>query len=316
MALRLEHPDLHWYFPLSRPKGVAGDKLGDALETARIRALADLRSQPLHAPDDPEPRGLYLAAVQSLRRRAVQRPSMSLRQVFIIARAEELVPQEASPEAANALLKLLEEPPANTYFILTSGEPGRLLATIRSRTLPFHIPGLAVSQVRAFLESHTNATPDDAGRAANLSHGSIGTALGFLPDDGEPGPLEITRREAFKLLRAGLGDGPGAAFQPALGFPVSGARGLSHLFSALESWIRDLGAAAAGAGEAIQNSDARAHLEKAVAERSLHPTQAAEALTALDDARILAAGNVNPQLIVAGLLRDLQRHLASRNGAH
>ena len=154
MALRLEHPDLHWYFPLSRPKGVTGDKLGEALETARVRALADLRAQPLRAPDDPEPRGLYLAAVQSLRRRAIQRPSMSPRQVFIVARAEELVPQESSPEAANALLKLLEEPPTDTHFILTSSEPGRLLATIRSRTLPFHVPGLAVSQVRTFLESH------------------------------------------------------------------------------------------------------------------------------------------------------------------
>ncbi|NIQ56700.1 MAG: hypothetical protein GWN71_26000, partial [Gammaproteobacteria bacterium] len=61
--------------------------------------------QPLH---DDEPRGLYLAAVQTLRRQAIQRPAMADRQVFIVARAEELVPQEASPEAANALLKLLE----------------------------------------------------------------------------------------------------------------------------------------------------------------------------------------------------------------
>ena len=46
-ALGLEHPDVHWYFPLARPKGVSGDKLGDALESARIDALADQRAQPL-----------------------------------------------------------------------------------------------------------------------------------------------------------------------------------------------------------------------------------------------------------------------------
>ena len=306
MSLRLEHPDLHWHFPQARPKGVSGDKLGDALEAARARALQELRATPLQPVLTGELQGLYLAAVKTLRRQAVQRPSMGRSQVFVIARAEELVPQEASPEAANALLKLLEEPPANTFFVLTSGEPGRLLPTIRSRTLPFHVPGLPSDEVETFLIRHTDAAPDDARRAASLSHGAIGVALGYLPDGDSPGPLESIRRDAFRLLRAALSRAPGDAFKPALGFPVSGARGLVGLFTALEGWIRDLGAAAAGAPDAIVNVDARDHLLRSAEGGGVHPSQAARAMEALDRARILAAGNVNPQLIVAGLLRDLQ----------
>jgi DNA polymerase-3 subunit delta' len=316
MALRLEHPDLHWHFPLTRPKGATGDKLGDALETARARALDELRGQPVNAIVGSEPQGIYLAAVRNLRRKALQRPAMSPRQVFVIGRAEELVPQESSPEAANALLKLLEEPPPDTFFILTSGEPGRLLPTIRSRTLPFHVPGLSAAQVVDFLSRHSEASQEAVERAARLSHGAIGVALGYLPAGESPGPLESVRRDAYRLLQAALNPSPGAAFKPALGFPVSGARGLGPVFSALEAWIRDLGAAASGAPEAIVNVDARDHLLRSVEKGDIQPGQAAQAMEALDQARILAAGNVNPQLIMAGLLRDLQGLLSSVPDAH
>ena len=47
MALGLEHPDLHWFFPLPRPKGVSGNRLADALESARIDELAEIREEPL-----------------------------------------------------------------------------------------------------------------------------------------------------------------------------------------------------------------------------------------------------------------------------
>lgn len=316
MARRLEHPDLHWYFPLPRPKGVSGDKLGDALEVARANALEEVRRQPLQPVAGTEPQGLYLAAIKALRRRALQRPSMSPHQVFVIGRAEELVPQESSPEAANALLKLLEEPPADTFLILTSGEPGRLLPTIRSRTLPFHVPGLAVDEVASFLRAHAKASEEAATRAARLSHGAIGVALGYLADGEDPGPLETVRRDAYLLLRAGLRQRPGEAFKPALGFPVSGARGLVRLFAALEVWIRDLGAAAADAPDAIVNVDARDHLIRFVRDGAVRPPQAAMAMAALDHARILASGNVNPQLILAGLIRDLQKALAPAPGVH
>ena len=148
MAMNLEHPDLHWYFPLAKPKGVRPAKLAEAMEKARYDTIAERKERPLRpASAATEPTGLYLAVAQTLRSHAHRRPAVGLRQVFVIGDAETLVPQESSQEAANALLKLLEEPPTSTLIILTSSEPGRLLPTIRSRTMPLHLPPLAPDAV-------------------------------------------------------------------------------------------------------------------------------------------------------------------------
>src|SRR5688572_9634631 len=119
MSVSLEHPDVHWFFPLPRPKNVGGDRLADALEEARLEELGALREQPLRASYTDELRGLYVGTVKSIRAKAYMKPVMATGPVFIIGEAELLVPQEASPDAANAMLKLLEEPPGNTRFILT-----------------------------------------------------------------------------------------------------------------------------------------------------------------------------------------------------
>ena len=78
---------------------------------------------------------------RSCRWRASRRRWAS-RKVFIIGDAEQMVSQEGSDEAANALLKLLEEPPANTTIVLTSSEPGALLPTIRSRVVNVRVAPL------------------------------------------------------------------------------------------------------------------------------------------------------------------------------
>ena len=194
MALTLEHPDIHWYFPLPRPKGATGEKLVDALEAARIEELVEIRSQPLRASHFGEVRGLYLGTVRTIREQAYKRPVMAPGPVFIIGNAELIVPQESSPEAANALLKLLEEPPGSARFILTSSEPRRLLPTIRSRTVPLHLGGLPTAALVDFLERHAGVDNGTARWAAALGQGSIGRSLGFLATNGEKGPLEKLRR--------------------------------------------------------------------------------------------------------------------------
>ena len=312
LALGLQHPDLHWHFPLERPKGVSGDRLSDALERVRAERLEERRAQPIRdgGPEGrPEASGIYLAAVQTIRRRAQSRPSMGPEQVFVIGEAEELVPQEASQEAANALLKLLEEPPRDTRVILTSSEPGRLLPTVRSRTVPLHIGRLPQERVRRFLEEQAGAEPEGAERATRLSAGSIGRALGFLPAKGGAGPLERTRLSALELLRAALSSRREEAFALALSFPPSGARHLAELLDFLDLASRDLGALAAGAAEHTSNPDAVELLGGAAGDGSVHPADAARALAVIERARVLARGNVNPQLLVTGLIEELRRTL-------
>jgi len=314
-VLRLEHPDLHWFFPVPRPKGVAQEKLGQALEEARHERLAVLRETPLQASYTDEAVAIYLAAAQELRRKARSRPAEGGEQVFIIADAETLVPQESSPEAANALLKLLEEPPPDTRFILTSSEPGRLLETIRSRTVPLHLPPLPVEEAAAFLTAREH-DPEAAEQAARLAGGSIGMALGFLPGaDGELGPLEERRRASFSLLRAALASGPGAGYALVLDpaftkHPeMKKARLLVPLLDSLDIWIRDLAAIASGAPERVVNRDAVAFLQKSAEEKQLHPAAVSEAVRVVEDARREARGNVTPALVVAGLVSGLRHAL-------
>lgn len=317
LALRLEHPDLHWYFPLPRPKRASTPaRMADALEEARAAELAERRAEPLRPlPGSGGPTGLYLAAMRNLRSRARRRPATGDRQVFLVAEAEELSPQEGSEQAANAVLKLLEEPPEATTLILTSSEPGRLLPTIRSRTVALHLSPLPEAQVREFLVESVGREPEEAERAARLSQGSIGRALGFLDDDGEPGPLEQLRQDAFHLLRAALEGERGGMFEKALSFPVSGARALGDLFSFVEEWLRDLAAAATGREEAILNRDAREFLVRIAGEKEIDPARTGASLEAVERARRQARGNVNPQLIVHGLLVELREMLGTAAGS-
>jgi DNA polymerase-3 subunit delta' len=309
MATGLEHPDIHWYFPLPRPKNATGDKLTEALEQARQEAIAEFRTHPLRASHHDDVRGLYLGTVRNIRSKAHIRPVMAQGPVFIIGDAERLVPQESSPEAANALLKLLEEPPGDARLILTSSEPGRLLPTVRSRTVPLHLGPLPKTTVTAFLEQEAEVDPDKASWAASLSQGSPGRARGFLPEGDERGPLERLRRRAYEIVAAALGSGASDVYGLALGFPPAGARGLVDLFDFVEEWLRDLAAVAAGAPSVVLNQDALSELERRVREADVAPFAAAHAFGSVERARELAWANVNPQLVVSGLVHDLRTAL-------
>lgn len=307
LALKLEHPDLHWFFPLPRPKSASTpEKLARALEEARWEALAELRKDPLRPISADGPRSLYLAAARTLRKQAQRRPSMGDRQLFIIAEAEMLSPKDSSSEAANALLKLLEEPPRGTSLILTSGEPGRLLPTIRSRTAHLHLPPLRSEEVTDFLAQVKGLDEDEARRVGFLSHGSIGRALRLLPDGEELGTLEKVRRHAFALLSAALAPTPTASFQTALEFKTTGARCLMELFEFMEEWLRDLAHAATGAPTSALNPGGEGFFRDVMNRWHIRPQDVAVAVAKVDEARILAAGNANPQLVVYGLLNELR----------
>lgn len=310
MSLRLEHPDLHWFFPLPRPKGAAGDRLGDALEDARAAELAARRAEPLRATSADGLAGIYLAHVHILLRSASSRPAMGRRKVFVIGDAEALVPQESSPEAANALLKLLEEPPADTTIILTAADPAVLLPTIRSRLLPVRVRPLPAADVERFLRTAANATPAHAQRAARLAQGSIGRAVGFLPNKRDAGPLEETRAAARAVLEASLEASAAPRMAAALAESPAGARGaFSDTLEDLTLWLRDLAAAATGADDVLINTDSADWLHSMAAR---HPHAAAGVPAAIREVEAtlqLTQLNINPQLALAGLLRTLHRSL-------
>jgi len=100
---------------------------------------------------------------------------------------------------ADILLKVLEEPPESSTFILLAPSPDSLLPTIRSRCLQFHFVPVDVELVEAFLKKRTDAKAEERELAAQLSGGSPGMALGL--DLRESSRL---RGEALRLLENGV----------------------------------------------------------------------------------------------------------------
>jgi DNA polymerase-3 subunit delta' len=314
LVTHLEHPDVHWFFPLPRPKsGGSREKLGEALEEARAAELEVRRAEPYRAFLPGEPVGLYVSQMQILRRMAIARPAMGRRKVFIIGAAENLVSQEASTEAANALLKILEEPPADTVFILTANDPDELLPTIRSRLLPLRVQPLAQEVVARVVREATGVDERQANLAARLSEGSIGRALAFLPNDGAPGQLEEVRLRA-RELEAAVQTKPANRLAAALAVGPAGARGVfADTLDFLALWIRDLAAVASGAFDLVVNVDATENLRVLAGSLPAAGQGAPIALRSIDLARGMTRSNLNPQLTLAWLLREIGQALRSQS---
>ncbi|MFZ4164136.1 DNA polymerase III subunit delta' [Brevundimonas sp. NPDC058933] len=99
-------------------------------------------------------------------------PSQAQYRVAIIDAADDL-----NVNAANALLKILEEPPERGVLFLATHAPGRLLATIRSRCRRLSFPIWTPDQLETLVRNRTGAEPDDARLAADMAGGSPGAAL-------------------------------------------------------------------------------------------------------------------------------------------
>lgn len=84
--------------------------------------------------------------------------------------------------AANSLLKILEEPPERTHFILITAFPHRLLPTIRSRCQQIVFSPLAGDDVANYLVERKGLDEKEAGRIARISQGSIGSVAGMEPE--------------------------------------------------------------------------------------------------------------------------------------
>lgn len=310
LVLRLEHPDVHWFFPVSRPDATSPEKLREKLEEQRGAELQARRDDPHHVPVHEKAPAHFLASVQTLQQLASVRPAMGRRKAFVVGDAELMVPQESSPEAANAFLKLLEEPPADTVVIITTSQPGALLPTIRSRVLPLRLSPVPDPEVHGYLTEEMGLDADAATRIAATANGSVGRAIRLSPATDSAGSLAERREAGRLLLLAALSTSDVLRLAAAHDRPPAGARGdFAGELDALAEWLRDLLAIAAGAGDAVRDPDARTLLERAIARNPVSPLAVARAIEHVGTARDLAMGNVNPQLITADLLRRVQAEI-------
>jgi len=105
-------------------------------------------------------------------------PSRSAYRVCIVDSVDDL-----NINSANALLKILEEPPRNGILFLISHSPARLLATIRSRCRRLTFTPWTDAQVMRFVDNRLTVAKDELTRLAHLAHGAPGRALSLLEDN-------------------------------------------------------------------------------------------------------------------------------------
>ncbi len=168
-------------------------------------------------------------------------PSQAPYRVAIVDAADDL-----NPNAANALLKTLEEPPERGVLLLVSHAPGRLLATIRSRCRRLSFPAMSRSVVADLVAGQTGLSDEDADRIAGMARGSPGAALSLAT------ATSLTLEEmARRWVETGPID-PAEALSVADGF--RGAEGQARfeaLMDRLAASVRDraLDAGSQGRGE-------------------------------------------------------------------
>lgn len=161
------HPDMRWLERLEKEKG---DGLARDITVKQVREL-----------------GEFMGMTSAL----------SPWRVAVIDSMDEM-----NKEASNALLKMLEEPPPNTVFLLVSHSPGRLLPTIRSRCRRLQFQPLSDDAMTSILEQQLpEMNGAERSRLVSLADGSAGRALGFA--SLELGPLE---EEAVAILHHGDAD--------------------------------------------------------------------------------------------------------------
>lgn len=306
MVASLQHPDLHWFFPLPAPRGSpTPGKRRELLEEARLDSLEARRKEPFGIIPTEASAAIYLSMVEEIRARATRRPAIGWSSVFLIGDAERMVPQASSQEAANAFLKLLEEPPPDTLIVLTSSRPGELLPTIRSRTLSVRITRPDIALAEQFLEHQVGMKPAVARTLARRSQGAIGLALRLA--DADPSEAD----EGWRFVRTALSGSVADRLAAAVAFPVSGARGpFSVTLNRIEEVLRDCIACQVDAVDFAWQSDVRDRLPE-ISEVSAD--RLVSAMDHVEQARFAAAGNGNPQAIAAVLLSNLAREF--RTGA-
>lgn len=302
MVGSLQHPDLHWFFPVERPSGShSPKKLRERLEEARLEEIAIRREDPLAVSESDASAAIYLAMVDELRALASRRPALGRSAVFVVGDADRMVPQASSQEAANAFLKLLEEPPPDTLLVLTSSRPGSLLPTVRSRVLAVRVTPPSPEEAAAFLERHADLPRTTAQELARRAQGAVGTALRLATTEA------ADAEEGWRFVHCAATGGPAERYALAASLPVRGARGpFSATLDRIDEVLRECLTLSAGAVDSTWHVDPGDHFGRLPA---VSPDRLISCMDHVESARRAAAGNGNPQAIAAVLLADMAREL-------
>lgn len=186
MLSHFQHPDLHFSFPIIRPKNATSDKTFDSDDymsewTAMLNSHGTYFSLPQWLDSikvENQQSTIPVAESDRLNRLLTMKSHQGGKKVCII-----WLPEKMNISCANKMLKLIEEPPTDTHFVLVTVHPEQLLETIRSRVQRFDVPPIALEDMIQALQTKRALNADDATRIARVANGNWLKACELL----EPG---------------------------------------------------------------------------------------------------------------------------------
>jgi DNA polymerase-3 subunit delta' len=219
--------------------------------------------------------------------------------VFIIDGAEQL-----STEAANCLLKTLEEPADRVVFTLLATNDRLLPATVVSRCQRLELPELATAEVETALGSRWGVDPEKARLLARLCHGRLGWAVAAAVDDGL---LQQRAERIHRLLDVSTADFEERfAYAAELATQFGQNRGpVWEVLDLWSDWWRDLLLIKVGCHDAIINVDMLAKLTDRARGYSL--IQIRSFIRNIQAAKEQLRQNANPRLVLEAMLLDIPR---------
>jgi DNA polymerase-3 subunit delta' len=213
------------------------------------RILIQTHPDVLVVPPDPPQLLIKLGQVRQAIHAAYYRQPVEAQRAFTIFTSSAFM-----KEAANSLLKLLEEPPDHTTLILLTENPQELLPTIRSRAVVHRLGALSAADLEALLaKRRPELRPQERALAARLAEGAVGRALSL-----DLAAYLLCRQDALVILRTALREPDYSALFHATESYRAGADGQEktvNLLRALGSLVEDLLLVIAGNPALIRNVD-------------------------------------------------------------
>ena len=183
---KLAHPDLHFVFPVIKPANRTSVICDDFIPEFRAMVLKNLyfgvNEWFARISGDAKQGMIYGNESEEIIRKLSLKTYESEYKIMII-----WLPEKMNVTCANKLLKILEEPPEKTVFLLVSNEPDQIITTILSRTQHIHIPRLSEKEItEAILNNDELDIEDgDATYAAHIANGSYLNAIAVLNEGDE-----------------------------------------------------------------------------------------------------------------------------------
>jgi DNA polymerase-3 subunit delta' len=280
--------------------GAEGDGVPPCGTCRRCRLIAadahpEVRVVGVQAPH----RVIRVADVESIQADAALRAADVYRKVYVLEQAEQL-----HPDAANRLLKTIEEPPSSVVMILTTVDPEATLETIVSRCQHLRLRPLRRDRLGQHLIQASGLAPERAELLAALAEGCVGRALSLANDD-----RALERRSRLLDELVGLEDADRVArLQYARTLGDRWSKDPDSVREVLATWLRwwrDVLLLQGGLDQRIVNVDRRPALERLA--RALSASEAGAAVSSVRDVLQMLDQNVNARLALDVATLDLPR---------